>query len=129
MPYINGKFIYPIIVFGSMIILVVLTDNYFGDLFNYDFSGVADYTEGKVTFMDLAIPKISLIIFWLVCIILSIITIFKEYSLIPLMGVTTCLYLLTGMTKSNWVWFIGWLAIGLVIYFSYGYRKSKLAQH
>lgn len=129
MPYINGKFIYPVIVLGSMIILVALTDNYFGDLFNYDFSGVADYTEGKVTFMDLAIPKISLIIFWLVCIILSIITIFKEYSLIPLMGVTTCLYLLTGMTKSNWVWFIGWLAIGLVIYFAYGYRKSKLAQH
>lgn len=128
MPYINGKFIYPVIVFGSMIILVALTDNYFGDLFNYDFSGDADYAAGKVTFMDLAIPKISLIIFWLVCIILSIITIFKEYSLIPLMGVTTCLYLLTGMTKSNWVWFIGWLAIGLVIYFAYGYRKSKLAR-
>jgi amino acid transporter len=128
MPYINGKFIYPVIVFGSMIILVALTDNYFGDLFNYDFSGDADYAAGEVTFMDLAIPKISLIIFWLVCIILSIITIFKEYSLIPLMGVTTCLYLLTGMTKSNWVWFIGWLAIGLVIYFAYGYRKSKLAK-
>jgi hypothetical protein len=43
------------------------------------------------------------------------------------MGVTTCLYLLTGMTKSNWAWFLGWLALGLVIYFLYGYRKSRLA--
>jgi APA family basic amino acid/polyamine antiporter len=43
------------------------------------------------------------------------------------MGVTTCLYLLTGMTKSNWAWFLGWLGIGLIIYFLYGYRKSRLA--
>ena len=56
-----------------------------------------------------------------------IIAFIKKYSLIPLMGLITCLYLLTGMTKSNWAWFIGWLAIGLVIYFLYGYRKSKLS--
>lgn len=128
MPYINGQIIYPVIVLGAIIILSVWAKGYFADLFNYDFSANTDYTEGKVTFMDLAIPKISLIIFWLTCIILSVITVFKKYSLIPLMGVTTCLYLLTGMTKSNWVWFLGWLGIGLIIYFTYGYRKSKLAQ-
>jgi hypothetical protein len=54
-------------------------------------------------------------------------TVVKKYSLIPLMGVTTCLYLLTGMTKSNWVWFICWLLLGLVIYFIYGRKKSRLA--
>jgi len=27
---------------------------------------------------------------------------------------------------SNWSWFLVWLAIGLVIYFSYGRKKSKL---
>ncbi|NII28102.1 amino acid permease [Pseudoflavitalea sp. X16] len=127
MPYINGQFIYPVIVLGALVILLVFADNYFADLFNYDFSANADYKEGSVTFMDLAIPKISLIIFWLTCLILSAMTVVKKYSLIPLMGVTTCLYLLTGMTKSNWVWFLGWLAIGLIIYFMYGYRKSKLA--
>jgi len=44
------------------------------------------------------------------------------------MGLITCMYLLTGMTKSNWAWFIGWLGIGLIVYFIYGYKKSKLAQ-
>ena len=68
---------------------------------------------GKSTFMDLATPKISIIIFWIICIVLSSLAMLKKYSLIPLMGVTTCLYLLTGMTKSNWAWFLGWLGLGL----------------
>jgi amino acid transporter len=71
--------------------------------------------------------KISLIIFWLVMALLALFTIIKNYSLIPLMGVSTCLYLLTGMTLSNWLWFGGWLGIGLVVYFMYGYKRSKLA--
>jgi APA family basic amino acid/polyamine antiporter len=71
--------------------------------------------------------KVSTVIFWLLMIGIAVITVLKNYSLIPLMGVTTCLYLLTGMTKANWLWFGGWLVIGLVIYFLYGYKKSKLA--
>lgn len=72
--------------------------------------------------------KISIVIFWLLMIGLAIVTFVKNYSLIPLMGVGTCLYLLTGMTLANWLWFGGWLAIGLIFYFLYGYKKSKLAQ-
>ena len=96
-------------------------------MFNFDFSANEDYINGKSSFMDLATPKISLIVFWIICILLSVLTIIKKYSLIPLMGVVTCLYLLTGMTKSNWVWFISWLLLGVLFYFLYGYKKSKLA--
>lgn len=71
--------------------------------------------------------KISTIIFWLLMIGLSVLTILKNYSLIPLMGVATCLYLLTGMTLSNWLWFGGWLVLGLIFYFAYGIRNSRLA--
>lgn len=71
--------------------------------------------------------KVSTVVFWLLMIGLAIVTISKNYSLIPLMGVSTCLYLLTGMTKANWLWFGGWLLIGLIFYFMYGYKKSKLA--
>jgi hypothetical protein len=77
--------------------------------------------------MDVATPNISLIIFWLIAIILAILAFVKQYSLIPLMGVITCLYLLTGMTKSNWAWFIAWLVLGVIFYLMYGYRKSHLA--
>ena len=128
MPHINARIIFPALILAAILILVNWAPGYFPDMFNYDFSANADYIEKKVTFMDLAIPKISLIIFWLSAIILAILAFVKKYSLIPLMGVTTCLYLLTGMTKSNWAWFLGWLGLGLIIYILYGYRKSRLAK-
>ena len=127
-PFVNGQFIFPLIVLGSLFLAYSLSANYFKDMFNFDFSSNPDYTSGKISFMDAAIPNISLIIFWASAIILSGITFIKKYSLIPLMGLITCMYLLTGMSKNNWAWFIGWLIIGLVIYLLYGYRKSKLAQ-
>ena len=127
MPHINAQFIFPLLILAALIILGVWAPGYFSDMFNFDFSGDADYAANKVSFMDLAVPKISLIIFWLSALVLAIVTMVKKYSLIPLMGVTTCLYLLTGMTKSNWAWFLGWLGLGLIIYIFYGYRKSRLA--
>ncbi len=125
-PYINGQLLYPLIIALSLFLFAKLSENYFSNLFDFDFSANADYNEGKVSFMDLATPNLSVIIFWIVCFTLAIATLIKKYSLIPLMGVTTCLYLLTGMTKSNWAWFLSWLGVGLIIYFIYGYNKSKL---
>lgn len=128
MPYINARFIFPVLVIGVLIVAGKIAPTYFSDMFNFDFSNNQDYIKGDATFMDLAIPNISLIIFWICCLILSVLAIVKKYSLIPLMGLSTCLYLLTGMTKSNWVWFLCWLLLGLIFYFSYGYKKSKLAK-
>ena len=127
MPYINGQFIFPLIVVGALIGVSFLSKTYFSDIFNFDFSGNTDYVSGKKSFMDVATPNLSLIIFWLSAIALAIFSFIKKYSLIPLMGLITCMYLLTGMTKANWLWFLAWLAIGLLIYFAYGFKKSKLA--
>lgn len=126
-PYINGQFIFPLIVVAAIITAQLLSKNYFAGLFNFDFSGNEDYVNNKISFMDAATPNISLIIFWLSAIVLSIFAFIKKFSLIPLMGLITCLYLLTGMTKSNWAWFLSWLVIGVIFYFLYGYKKSKLA--
>jgi amino acid transporter len=128
LPYINGQFIFPLIVAGAMLIAYKLSNTYFTGLFNFDFSANEDYTSGKKSFMDVATPNISLIIFWISAVLLALFTSIKKYSLIPLMGVITCMYLLTGMSKSNWVWFIGWLVLGIIIYFLYGYKNSKLAK-
>lgn len=127
LPYINGRFIFPLIVVASMFVAYLLSKTYFTDMFNFDFSKNVDYSAGKKTFMDLATLNISLIVFWIFAILLAFFAFVKKYSLIPLMGVITCMYLLTGMSKSNWIWFIGWLVLGVVFYFMYGYRKSKLA--
>ena len=37
-----------------------------------------------------------------------------------------CLYLMSALTATTWERFIIWLAVGLVLYFVYGYRKSAL---
>ncbi len=112
-PYINAKLIFPLIVITAIIVMQVLNKNYFTHLFNIT--------------LDDASLNVSTIIFWIIMIILSVTCFIKSLSLIPLMGVATCLYLLTGMSGSNWAWFGSWLALGLVLYFSYGYQKSKLA--
>ncbi len=126
-PYINWQFIFPLIVIGAILTAQLLSKNYFTDLFNFDFSNNEDYVNNKISFMDAATPNISLIIFWLSAIVLSVFAFIKRFSLIPLMGLITCLYLLTGMTKSNWAWFLSWLLLGIIFYFLYGYKKSKLA--
>ena len=129
LPYINGGY-----VLLPLLILIIPTvyyfTHYFEDLLNFDFSSEADFTSGKKSFMDLATFKIAGIVFWCICFVLSVLAIIKKYSLIPLLGLISCLYLLTGMTKENWLWFLAWLALGLLIYFIYGYQKSRLnSQH
>jgi APA family basic amino acid/polyamine antiporter len=44
----------------------------------------------------------------------------------PLLGILFCLYLMLGLDKVTWLRFFGWLAVGLVIYYIYGYRNSRL---
>lgn len=127
LPYINGQFIFPLIVVGAVVLVQLFSENYFSNLFNFDYSSNEEFVTGKKTFMDLATPNISLIVFWILALLLALLAFIKKYSLIPLMGVITCMYLLTGMSKSNWVWFIGWLVLGAIIYFMYGYKKSKLS--
>ncbi|RZJ89378.1 MAG: hypothetical protein EOO60_10085, partial [Hymenobacter sp.] len=38
----------------------------------------------------------------------------------------TNLYLMTQLGINNWTMFLIWLLIGLAIYFTYGYKHSKL---
>lgn len=128
MPHINGQYIFPLLLVAATAILLYFNPKYFNDLLHFDFSGNADYVEKKISFMDAATPQISLILFWIFCLIMAVFTFLRRFSLIPLLGLTTCMYLLTGMTKNNWAWFLGWLAVGLVVYFLYGYKKSKLNQ-
>lgn len=127
MPYVNSKYIFPVLIAGIILLLHFFVKDYFTALFYFDFSGNSDYVNGNISYMDAATPQLSLIIFWGLLIVLSLLTLVKNYSLIPLLGLSTCLYLLTGMTKNNWVWFLGWLILGLFIYFLYGRKKSKLA--
>jgi amino acid transporter len=72
--------------------------------------------------------KIPMWIFILVCLSLIYFTYVHSLSMIPLLGLLSCLYMMSELGVSNWIGFGIWLAVGLIIYFSYGYRKSKLRQ-
>jgi APA family basic amino acid/polyamine antiporter len=47
---------------------------------------------------------------------------------VPILGILSCAYLMTGLPKDTWIRLLGWMALGLVIYFGYGIRKSRLRQ-
>ncbi|WP_165020193.1 amino acid permease [Dysgonomonas sp. ZJ279] len=103
-PYVNGKYI----IFISFAVAVYL------------FLSLTDYRA-------IMINKPLLSVFWLVWLGLSVAAFKYKFSLLPILGILTNLYLMTELGWSNWLMFILWLAIGLTIYFCYGYKKSKLA--
>lgn len=45
---------------------------------------------------------------------------------IPALGVAACLWLMRGLPWITWVRFALWLMVGMVVYFFYGFRKSRL---
>jgi APA family basic amino acid/polyamine antiporter len=47
--------------------------------------------------------------------------------LVPILGILICGYMMYGLPKDTWLRLIIWMAIGLLIYFAYGIRHSRLA--
>jgi len=48
--------------------------------------------------------------------------------LVPILGIAVCGAMIFGLGWTNWLRLGGWLVIGLIIYFVYSIRKSKLNQ-
>lgn len=72
--------------------------------------------------------KIPMWIFLIICLVITYLSITKNLSLIPVLGLISCLYMMCELELSNWIGFGIWLVVGLVIYFLYGYKNSKLGQ-
>ena len=84
------------------------------------------YSQGDV--MQHLEQKPLLFVFWTVWAVLSVMSFMYNFSLLPILGILTNLYLMTELGWTNWRMFIIWMSIGLIIYFSYGYSHSKLAK-
>lgn len=111
-PYINSKYIFPAMCLGSVVLINYLLPTFFRTTFDFSVEKVAE--------------NITMVIFFILCFIMAVLSFVKNLSLIPLLGLISCCYLLTGMAVSNWKWFGIWLLIGLVFYFCFGYKNSKL---
>ena len=47
--------------------------------------------------------------------------------LLPVLGIMACAYLMSHLSHITWIGFIVWTLLGLLFYFIYGFRYSKLA--
>jgi type III secretory pathway component EscU len=66
---------------------------------------------------------------WIFLIVLFGLTIWsykQNLSLIPLLGLICCLYMMAELSVWNWIYFTIWLLIGLLIYFGFSRKNSKL---
>jgi amino acid transporter len=74
------------------------------------------------------VTKIPTWIFILFTVFITWMTFKNNLSMIPLLGLLSCLYMMSEISVENWFFFTIWLFLGLLIYFSYGRRNSKLAK-
>jgi amino acid transporter len=105
-PYINGRYIFPAMVIAAVVIIQIKVQGYFQGLFSWDGSPMR--------------------LFWTGTAIVTVLAFIKKFSLIPLLGLTSCFYLMAQESHTNWLRFLAWLVIGLLVYFFYGRKNSRL---
>jgi amino acid transporter len=69
------------------------------------------------------------LIFCIVSLVISFQAVNKRWSLIPVLGLLTNLYLMSELGVTNWFRFGIWLVIGLLLYFTYGSKHSRIKEH
>lgn len=109
LPYINGQFLLPLLVAGFIYL--------FNERAVAAVTNIAHESRQEILFL----------LFLIIAIALSVFTFIRKFSLIPVLGALSCLYLMIEIPVASWLWFFVWMGVGLLIYAFYGYRKSKLA--
>lgn len=108
-PYVNAQFVFPALLIGTVILIAVKLPTYF--------------TEDILTK-----DTWPMAVFWIIALIMAVLSFTKKLSLLPILGIISCFYLMAQETHKVWMRFLIWLVIGLVIYFFYSYTHSKLAK-
>lgn len=108
-PYLNAQYIFP----AMVLIAVVLIVNYSPSHFTNDIWTLDTWPMAA---------------FWIIAAIVAVLSFMKKFSLIPVLGMISCFYLMAQETHKVWMRFMIWLAIGLLVYFLYSYTHSKLAK-
>ena len=106
-PHMNGKYLIPGIYLLALIMTIIYAPQHFKNLFLPD--------------------GLPMLVFWIVATIIALFSFLRNYSVIPVLGLISCFYLMAQESHTNWLRFLIWLAVGLVIYFTYGYKNSRLA--
>ena len=119
--YLNSRYWLPAIWLGVFLILLQLNPEDLRQVFSFN------ALPGE-SLWDVFKHKIPHLAFIIVAISVTWISIRKELSLIPALGLLTNFYLMSQLGITNWMRFLIWLIIGLSLYFIYGAKHSKLRQ-
>lgn len=113
-PYVNSKYITG----GLFVLCLVLLFNYEGAYMN---------TLLRPSGLTALLHNIPMYVFFTGFALLSVFSFRHNFSLIPVLGLLSCFYMLSQLGYKNWLYFTAWLLLGLLIYFVYGRKHSKLA--
>ncbi|HEX5069160.1 MAG TPA: amino acid permease [Vicinamibacterales bacterium] len=122
-PYVSSRWIIPAAYIGVWAYVLI----YQRETFN-QWSRFTDPDDPAIHGWEVFKHQIPLIVFILGSGVFAIACFVKRLSLIPVLGVLSCAYLMTELGITNWIRFLVWLAIGLLLYFTYGARHSVLAK-
>jgi amino acid transporter len=134
-PYFNSRYFLPVIWIAVFILLYFWNPPELQE-FSRSFRPPATSgshpgstaTEGYSVFSLIHLFKLEfpMILFIIAAITLTFFSIWKKFSLIPVLGLLTNFYLMAQLGITNWLRFIIWLAVGLLIYFLFSRKHSKL---
>jgi APA family basic amino acid/polyamine antiporter len=115
-PYINSKYIFPVMIVAVFVFWIVKYKSVF-----IEYLGLQRGVE-----WDMIRAVLPHYLFLVLLAGLAVLAFRKNLSLLPLLGLLACAYLLSESGATNWERFFVWLLIGLVCYFLYGSKHSKL---
>ncbi len=125
-PYINSMFIGP----ALFVIIWTLVIYYNGEAvgkFVTDLTPTADDLKiGVESSTHVFFERLPYFVFMIFSAVMAVLCFVKRLTLIPVLGIMCCTYLMTELGWTNWLRFGLWLLVGLVIYLVYGYKHSKL---
>ncbi len=120
-PYLNGRFIIPLLLITVACLTYKFNNGYWSRLF--DFS-----SRQNISKMSQIAEKLPLFVFVIMSGVIGVLSFIKRLSVIPVLGFLSCLFLMTELGHTNWMRFLLWLIIGLIIFFTYSRKKSKLSR-
>ncbi len=108
LPYINGRWIIPALV---VLFLLLFRERLAADLLHIE----AENLE-----------EILFLLFSAIAVVVAVLSFVKHFSLIPILGVLCCLYLMIEIPINSWIVFFGWMGLGLLVYLFFGRKNSAL---
>ncbi len=122
-PYFNSKYIIPALYVGIWIFFIAFRSENVANFFS-----ATDPSDATLGAWEVIKHKIPLTIYLILATIVAYQSFKRSLSLIPVLGLLTCGYLMTELGWTNWLRFLIWLLVGLILYFVYGRHHSKLAR-